>query len=86
MTFTLVQRRRPQRKAANTAAWIEKGNNHLLERCTLINVSDKGAWLSINDVHDLPLHFKLHLVRGTQESVECRVIWRKRNDVGVEFV
>jgi len=63
-----------------------ENNNRLLERCTLVNVSDEGAWLSINDVHDLPAHFKLHLVRGAQNSHECRVVWRKRNEVGVEFV
>jgi hypothetical protein len=35
-------------RVVNTAAWIEKASSHLLERCTLI-ISDKGAWLSIND-------------------------------------
>jgi hypothetical protein len=86
MIYTLIQRRRSLRRPVNTAAWIERDNSHLLERCTLIDISEKGARLSINDVHDLPTYFKLHLVRGAQQFHECRVVWRKRNDVGVEFV
>jgi hypothetical protein len=39
---------RPFHKAANVPVWIEKGND-LLERCKLVNVSEKGARLTISD-------------------------------------
>jgi hypothetical protein len=41
------------RRAVNEAAWIEKVPS-ILERCTLVNVCEIGARLTIGDVYDLP--------------------------------
>src|SRR6185369_10418079 len=42
------------RRTINKPAWIERASNSILERCTLVNVCEVGARLTIGDVYDLP--------------------------------
>jgi PilZ domain len=86
MVTHFLQRRLAFRKPANVPAWIEKEGNRLLERCTLVDVSDKGARLTISDVHDLPEQFHLYLARAPLACRQCRVIWQRHHEVGVEFL
>ena len=86
MNFWAFRPRRAVRKAVHVAAWIEKEGNDLLELCTLIDISETGARLRIADVYNLPTDLTLHLARGSQNFQQCRVIWKRNNDVGVEFV
>jgi hypothetical protein len=74
------------RRAANVPAWIEKEPNNILERCKLVDVTEIGARLAINDVYDLPDHFTLRLTRGPKPGRQCRVIWQRDHEVGVEFL
>ena len=70
----------------NKPVWIERTLSNILERCTLVNVSEIGARLTISDVYDLPDSFALHLTRGSEPGRQCRVIWQRDHEVGVEFV
>ena len=45
-----------------------------------------GARLTISDVYDLPENFVLHLTRVSEPGRQCRVIWQRNHEVGVEFV
>jgi len=58
----------------------------MLERCKLINVSDDGALLSIDDVYDLPNQFRLRLIRESPAVLNCKVIWQRDKKVGVQFL
>ena len=86
MVAHFLQRRLAFRKPANVPAWIEKGGDTLLERCKLLDVSEKGARLTISDVHDLPEQFNLYLARAPLDYRRCRVIWQRHQEVGVEFL
>jgi hypothetical protein len=86
MSAYFFNRRLFFRRTINEPAWIERASNSILERCTLVNVSDIGARLTIGDVHDLPDNFVLYLTRGPQPGRQCRVIWQRNHEVGVEFV
>jgi PilZ domain len=81
----MFQKRQVFRRTANLSAWIEVDNNSLLERCKLVDVSGKGARLIPGDIHNLPTHFNLHLSRFGQAPKQCKIIWRRGNEVGVEF-
>ena len=74
------------RRAINEPAWIERSSNNILERCTLVNLCEVGARLTISDVYDLPEKFALHLTRGSNLGRQCRVIWQRDHEVGVEFL
>ena len=53
MNMRFFNRRRYPRQTANEVVWIEKVPT-VLERCTLVDVSESGARLTISDVYDLP--------------------------------
>jgi hypothetical protein len=81
----MLQKRRASRQTANLPAWIEVDNNTLLERCKLLDISGAGARLSLGNIDNLPENFNLYLSRSGQPPKQCRIIWRRGNEVGVEF-
>jgi PilZ domain len=74
------------RRAINEAAWIERASSNILERCTLVDLCEIGARLTISDIYDLPEKFALYVTRGSKLSRQCRVIWQRDHEVGVEFL
>ena len=85
MNVRFFNRRRYPRRTPNEAVWIEKVPS-ILERCTLVNVSETGAHLTVSDVYDLPESFALHLTRESDGGRRCQIIWRRDHEVGVEFL
>jgi hypothetical protein len=85
MNMRFFNRRKYPRRTANEVVWIEKEPT-ILERCTLVNVSETGARLTISDVYDLPESFALHLTRESDGGRRCQIIWRRDYEVGVEFL
>ena len=86
MSAYFFNRRLFFRRTINEPAWIERASNSILERCTLVNVCEIGARLTIGDVYDLPENFVLHLTRGSEPGRQCRVIWQRNHEVDVEFL
>ena len=86
MSAHFFNRRLFFRRAINEPAWIERASSNILERCTLVNLCEIGARLTISDVYDLPNKFALHLTRGSKPGRQCRVIWQSDHEVGVEFL
>jgi hypothetical protein len=87
MSTHFFNRRLFFRRAINEPAWIERAPSNILERCTLVNVSEIGARLTISDVYDLPDNFALHLTRGgSKPGRQCQVIWQHDHEIGVEFL
>lgn len=78
-------KRKSQRRTIRYTAWaIIDGET--LHGCVLSDVSDFGARLDVENADNLPDQFVL-LLSGRRGSPRrnCRVIWRKPNQVGVEF-
>jgi hypothetical protein len=74
------------RRAINEAAWIERASSNILQRCTLVDLCEIGARLTITDVYDPPEKFALYVRRDSKPVRQCRVIWQRDNEVGVEFI
>lgn len=53
--------------------------------CTVRNLSPQGALLVVAGLAGIPDKFEL-LVEATGEQHPCRVIWRGKDRLGVEFV
>jgi hypothetical protein len=81
----MFRKRQVPRVKLNVPAWIEVGNSALLERCTLIDLSEKGARLVVGDISHLTDHFCLYLTRAGHVPQRCRILWRRDHQVGVEF-
>ena len=52
--------------------------------CTVRNLSDTGAALSVESQVGIPIEFKL-VVISDQVSRMCRVVWRKEKRLGIRF-
>lgn len=82
----MFHRRFFPRQTISLPAWIEVNSSRLLERCKLMDLSESGARLGITDVRNLPPQFNLYLARIGQSAHQCKIIWQRGNEVGVEFV
>jgi hypothetical protein len=51
--------------------------------CTVRNLSDTGAALSVESPVGIPTEF--NLIVSDQVKRMCRVVWRKENRLGVAF-
>ena len=52
--------------------------------CMVRNVSDTGACLVLSEPVGVPIEFDLTIERE-KSSRRCRVVWREKNKIGVEF-
>ena len=82
----MFHRRFFPRQTMSLPAWIEVNSSSLLERCKLMDLSESGARLGITDFRNLPPQFNLYLARIGQSAHQCRIIWQRGKEVGVEFV
>ena len=53
--------------------------------CTLVDVSETGARLVIDDTNDVPEEFTVVISHNRSAARKCRLIWRGSADVGVAF-
>ncbi len=70
------------RKRVLKAGTIEFGGGVI--DCTVRNLSDTGAALSVESPVGIPAEFNLVVV-SDQVSRMCRVVWRKENRIGITF-
>lgn len=78
--------RRKPRKQLNVPAWIDVGNNARLQKCTVVDASESGARLAVEDMECLPDKFNLILSRRGQPHQRCNIVWRRDDEVGIEFI
>ena len=52
--------------------------------CTIVNISPEGAAIEVTDVTSIPRTFKL-MTANDRVVRNCRVVWIKRNTLGLEF-
>jgi hypothetical protein len=72
-------------KTIDRRAWISVGDGSALLNCRLIDISESGAKLEIEDVDEIPVEFSLWLSRHGDPSHSCRVVWCGQGTIGVKF-
>lgn len=82
MNFTM---RREDREEKGHRAWLDTGDGSRLLTCTLVDISESGAKLSIEEADSLPERFSLRLSRYGHPRFVCRTVWRNANMIGVTF-
>lgn len=76
------ERRLASRQKALADAWADPGGMEPAIPCKVLDISTVGAKLVIDANVDAPDSFVLH-AGGVKTAV--RVIWRRQNQIGVEF-
>jgi hypothetical protein len=66
-------------------AWIDIGNDVVPRSCTVVDVSDAGARITVAFPTKLPKEFDLILTMlGTKRR--CQVVWCSDEQIGVSYV
>jgi hypothetical protein len=66
--------RQDSRSKVDRIAWISAGEGLPLRNCTLIDISDSGAKLALEDVDNIPDVFSLWLSRHVHPRYSCQVV------------
>src|SRR5829696_7116805 len=74
------------RREVRYGVWIAYGDDWTLVPCTILDVSQSGARLMLPGNEDVPSEFILLLSEHGRARRQCRVAWRRKDKVGVEFV
>lgn len=53
--------------------------------CTLVDISDTGARLIVEDTSEVPDRFTIVMTEQGVPRRSCRLIWRGETDIGVVF-
>ncbi len=85
MTEERDERRGEPRSRTLKAGRIVFNHRGSVVNCTVRNMSSKGAKLVVSSQAGLPNSFELELEAGGPPH-PCRVIWRRDNEIGVNFV
>jgi hypothetical protein len=75
--------RKSTRRSINTRGWIRVDGGFAVRPCSVLDVSDTGARLSIEG--DIPSSFALLLSRDSKGR-NARIKWRRGDKVGVVFI
>jgi hypothetical protein len=78
--------RRSERTPSNGSAVIGTEDPSLAVSCTVLNLSEGGAKLLVDEQTPLPTEFILFLRSGSSIGRRCHTIWRIGNKLGVRFV
>jgi hypothetical protein len=80
----MQDKRRAPRRQLRYTAWIALPNNKL-HGCVVADISDVGARLEVEHAQKAPASFYLLLSSRGRPKRRCRVVWRSKTQVGVEF-
>src|SRR5215216_2792227 len=79
------ERRQHLRVEWMSSATIDLGAGRRSRPCMVSNLSNGGAKLSGVEGATLPDEFALRISASRESPRKCRVIWRTRHELGVEF-
>lgn len=77
---------RKPRKRVDRQAWLVAQGDFALRPCTVVDMSDDGARLTVETAERLPRTFGLTFSRGARSGRTCEMRWRRGNAIGVKFV
>src|SRR5262245_27995554 len=76
--------RKPKRLGWNRAGMLSAETGKVLAYCFVKNISPNGARLMLAQPTVVPDHFRLQ-VRGAKLEPNCKVRWRRGQEIGVQF-
>jgi hypothetical protein len=76
---------RPARRRTNQPAWMTVDGSFAARPCTVIDASDGGASLQIEDQQFVRPEFHLKFDRRSPGRA-CKITWKKGDRIGVKFV
>ena len=81
-----AEKRKNLRRSITYPAFIDLGDGSPAIECTLCDASQQGALLAVAEPKSVPDEFILALSSDGAARRRCRVAWRTKDQVGVEFL
>jgi hypothetical protein len=78
--------RKYKRREVHYPVWIVVGPGQPPHPCMLLNVSQGGAKIEIDEQLEPPEQFTLLLAETSPARRACRLVWRNGTNMGVEFL
>ncbi len=79
------EKRKADRKQSDAGAWIRLEGGFAVRACRVIDISDVGVRLQIENAARMPIAFDL-LIHRTSPGRRVHVKWRRGNQLGGEFL
>ena len=76
---------RPARRRTNQPAWITVDGGFAARQCTVIDISEGGARLRVEDPQFVKREFQLKLERSSPGRA-CKIAWKNGDVIGIKFV
>jgi PilZ domain len=80
-----VNKRVRIRRTLKLRALLVRYDQKPSQACTLLDISETGARIALQDVSDLPQHFWIELTERGVPKRYCRLVWKGDTDIGVCF-
>ena len=78
--------KRESRKSVRQSAWITLDGGFAVRPCVVIDLSARGAKISVDDADAASAGFRLAFSRDARTGHQCKVIWRSGKMLGVRFI
>jgi hypothetical protein len=75
-----------QRALVRRCGWFVSSIGQQLRECTVWDESEAGARLVVDSPEAIPDIFHIYMTLDFSSRRRCRVVWRSRTQVGVEFL
>ena len=79
------RKHRPSHRQTNQPAWMTVDAGFAARQCTVIDISEGGARLRVEDPQFVKPQFQLKF-DWTSPGRPCKVAWKKGDVIGVKFV
>jgi hypothetical protein len=78
--------RRAPRRRLHYPAWIDLGEGSARRNCMIWDISEVGAKLTVDTQVEIPDEFTLVLSALAEEGRPCRVVWRSKQQIGIQIL
>jgi hypothetical protein len=75
-----------QRALMRRCGWCVSAIGQQLSECTVWDESETGARLVVDASETIPDIFHIYMTLDFSSRRRCRVVWRSKTQVGVEFL
>jgi hypothetical protein len=80
----MEDKRKYPRTEINEAAFVSSGGSVM--PCVVRNISAEGAAIDVDNPAFVPQRFRLVMANDTSVVHPCRIVWIKKNRIGLAFV
>ena len=85
VTPEVTEQRKSERSSIRRCGWFTKMKGAQLRECVVLDESESGARLAVDDSNELPDKFYVYMSLEFRSRQHCHVIWRLNGQVGVKY-